>query len=84
MNAMDEVQVEMQRLNSELDQKLRIFGDFEISISQRLKEAATAEEETALFAELAAYESALEVDVLVERIEHLRQILLARQQAPAA
>lgn len=65
---------EVDRLEAQLDDAMRLFATFEEELNSQLR-GASAEERAAIFARRAAYEQTLGIEALVERIFDLRQQL---------
>lgn len=65
---------EIDRLEAQLDDAMRLFATFEEDLNSQLR-GASEEGRAAIFARRAAYEQTLGIEALVERIFELRQQL---------
>jgi len=74
--APEDVKAEIDRLEAQLDDAMRLFATFEEELNGHLR-GASPEERTAIFARRAAYEQTLGIEALVERIFELRQLARA-------
>ena len=67
-----ELKSEIDRLESQLDDAMRLFATFEEDLNAQLR-GASPERRAEIFAQRAAYEQTLGIEALVERIFELRQ-----------
>jgi len=67
-----DLRAEIDRLEAQLDDAMRLFATFEEELNSHLR-GASPEERAAVFERRAAYEQTLGIEALVERIFDLRQ-----------